>query len=359
MIFRFVGVYYLKYFFIIFLGLEGFFLAIDMLKYVDELPDSANLLILFLFYNGIFALTYTLPISLVLCSILFYMAFLKSSQLTALMALGYSKRQILAPLLVISSVFIGGFIGLNTTSFAYAKEYAESIIYQQNTQNARENLLLKGDNQYIFIRKLYPLLNEQARAEGIKVFTLDGEHKLKNYHEAQEAFFENNVWILKNVKSLEIASSLTLGEKALKITTSGEIEILKDFSSKVLETIAQDKPTASVIDAIASLRIAHKQNVSSDKIRSILYALLVIPFFVPLCIAIISYYIPSLPRYGNLTFISFVCIIGALAVWGLFFSLSQLSVAGLIYPEIGLLLPMGILFVVFLWHIRYLNQKFS
>ncbi len=163
----------------------------------------------------------------------------------------------------------------------------------------------------------------------------------------------------KNVKSLEIASSLTLGEKALKITTSGEIEILKDFSSKVLETIAQDKPTASVIDAIASLRIAHKQNVSSDKIRSILYALLVIPFFVPLCIAIISYYIPSLPRYGNLTFISFVCIIGALAVWGLFFSLSQLSVAGLIYPEIGLLLPMGILFVVFLWHIRYLNQKFS
>ena len=61
MIFRFVGVYYLKYFFIIFLGLEGFFLAIDMLKYVDELPDSANLLILFLFYNGIFALTYTLP----------------------------------------------------------------------------------------------------------------------------------------------------------------------------------------------------------------------------------------------------------------------------------------------------------
>ncbi len=63
--------------------------------------------------------------------------------------------------------------------------------------------------------------------------------------------------------------------------------------------------------------------------------------------------------YGNLTLISFVCIIGALAIWGLFFSLSQLSVAGLIYPELGLLLPMGILFVIFLWHIRHLNKKFS
>lgn len=358
MVFRFVGFYYLKYFFIIFLGLEGFFLAIDTLKYVDELPDSANLLILFLFYDGIFALTYTLPISLVLCSIMFYMAFLKSSQLTALMALGYSKRQILAPLLVISSLLTLGFIGLNTTSFAYAREYAEAIIYQ-NAQNIRENLLLKSDNQYIFLRKLYPLLNGEARAEGIKIFVLNDERKLIGYHEAKEAFFENNEWILKNAKSLDIAPNLTLGKKALHTSLNDELRILKGFSSKVLETIAQDKPTASIIDAFASLRIAQKQGVSSDKIRGILYGLLIVPFFVPLCIAIIAYYIPSLHRYGNLTLISFVCIIGALAIWGVFFSLSQLSVAGLAYPEIGLLLPMGILFLVFLWHIWHLNQKFS
>lgn len=53
MLIRFVGFYYLKYFLIIFLGLEGFFLAIDTLKYIEELPDSANLLILFLFYDGV------------------------------------------------------------------------------------------------------------------------------------------------------------------------------------------------------------------------------------------------------------------------------------------------------------------
>ena len=358
MIFRFVGFYYLKYFFIIFLGLEGFFLAIDTLKYVDELLDSANLLILFLFYDGVFALTYTLPISLVLCSVLFYMAFLKSSQLTALMALGYSKLQILFPLIFISSIFIFSFIGLNATPFAYAREYAESIIYQ-NTQNVRENLLLKSDNQYIFLHKLYPLLNGEARAEGIKIFVLDEEHRLVGYHEAKEAFFENNEWILKNAKSLGIVPNLILGEKALQININEELATLKGFSSKVLETIAQDKPTASIIDAFASLHIAYKQGVSSDKIRGILYGLLIVPFFVPLCIAIIAYYIPSLPRYGNLTLISFVSIIAALAIWGLFFSLSQLSVAGLVYPEIGLLFPMGILFVIFLWHIRYLNQKFS
>lgn len=358
MIMRFVGFYYLKYFLVIFIGLEGFFLAIDTLKYVDELPDSANLLVLFLFYDGIFALTYTLPISLVLCSIMFYMAFLKSSQLTALMALGYSKRQILAPLLLISSLLTMGFIGLNATPFAYAKEYAESIIYQ-NAQNIRENLLLKSGNQYIFLRKLYPLLNGEAKAEGIKVFVLDNDRMLVAYHEAQEAFFEKNVWVLKNARSVDIANSLTLGEKALSISLKNELEILKGFSSKVLETIAQDKPIASITDAFISLKIAKRQNVSSDKIRAILYGLLVIPFFVPLCIAIIAYYIPSLPRYGNLTLISFVSIIGALAIWGLFFSLSQLSVAGLVYPEIGLLLPMGALFAIFMWHIWNLNQKFS
>lgn len=357
MIFRFVGFYYLKYFLIIFLALEGFFLAIDILKYVDELPDSANLLILFLFYDGIFALTYTLPISLVLSSILFYMAFLKSSQLTALMALGYSKVKILSPLLIISTSFTIGFIGLNATPFAYAQEYAENIIYQ-NTQNVRENLLLKNGNQYVYLQKLYPLLNGQARADGIKIFTIkDG--KLVEYHEANEAFFENSSWILKDAKSTEISPEIKLGETALKISQKARMTTLEGFSSKVLETIAQDRPIASVVDAFISLNIANKQGVSSHKIRGILYGLLVIPFFVPLCIAIIAYYIPSLHRYGNLALISFVCIIVALAVWGFFFSLSQLSVAGLIYPEIGLLLPMAILFFIFLWHIVHLNKKFS
>lgn len=358
MIFRFISLYYLKYFFIVFFALEGFFIAIDTLRYVDDLPDSANLLILFLFYDGIYALTYTLPISLVLSSILFYMAFLKSSQLTAFMALGYSKRKILFPLLCVSSIFTLGYIGLNATPFAYAQEYAESIVYQ-NLQNVRENLLLKSGNQYIFVRKLYPLSSGEARVEGIKIFILNDEHKLIGYHESKDAFFERNAWILKNAKSVDISPNLALGSDPLQMSINEELETLQGFSFKVLETIAQDKPTASLIDAFASLKIAHKQGVSSDKIRGILYSLLIIPFFVPLCIAIIAYYIPSLPRYGNLTLISFASIIAALAIWGLFFSLSQLSVAGLIYPEIGLLLPMGILFVVFLWHIRHLNQKFS
>lgn len=358
MIVRFVGFYYLKYFLVIFIGLEGFFLAIDTLKYVDDLPDSANLLVLFLFYDGVFALTYTLPISLVLCSIMFYMAFLKSSQLTALMSLGYSKRQILFPLLLISSIMMSAYVALNTTPFAYAKERAEGII-SQNTQNMRENLLLKNDNQYIFLRKLYPLLSGEARAEGIKIFELDENHRLHAYHESKEAIFENNVWILQNAKSFALDSEIELGKRNMHLSLKDQLETLKGFSSKVLETIAQDKPTASISDALASLHIARKQGVSSDKIRAILYGLLVIPFFVPLCIAIIAYYVPSLPRYGNLTLISFVSIIGALAIWGLFFSLSQLSVAGLVYPEAGLLLPMGILFGVFMWHIWKFNQKFS
>ncbi len=358
MLFRFVGFYYLKYFLIIFLALEGFFLAIDTLKYVDDLPDSANLLILFLFYDGVYALTYTLPISLVLCSIMFYITFLKNSQLTALMALGYSKRQILAPILCISSLVIAGFIGLNATPFAYAQEYAEAIVYQQRAKSVRENLLLKSDNQYIFVHKLYPLLNGEVRAEGIKIFELDEEFKLRSYHESREAYFENNGWILKNATTSKIASNLILGKKVLQTIFDQDLRTLEGFNSKVLETIAQDKPVASIIDALASLKIAHQQGISSDKIRAILYGLIIIPFFVPLCIAIIAFYIPSLPRYGNLAMISFACIIGALAIWGLFFSLTQLSVAGLVYPEIGLLFPIAILFAVFLWHITHINKKF-
>lgn len=357
MMFRFVGFYYLKYFFIVFLALEGFFLAIDTLGYANELPDSANLLVLFLFYNAIYALSYTLPISLLLCSVAFYMAFLRSNQLTALMALGYSKRRILAPLLIISCIFTLSFIALNATPFAYAKEYAESIIYK-GAQNIRENLLLKSNNQYIFIRKLYPLLDESARAEGIKIFTLDERHKLKQYHEANEAIFESNAWKLKNAKSVDIASDLILGEQALKTHLVAELETLQGFSSKVLETIVQERPIASIADALTSLKITYKEDVGHSKIRALLYALIIVPFFVPLCIAIIAYYIPSLPRYGNLALISFICVIASLATWGILYALSQFSISGQIHPEFAILLPIVALVGTFMWHFWHLNTKF-
>ena len=347
MIFRFVGVYYLKYFFIIFLGLEGFFLAIDMLKYVDELPDSANLLILFLFYNGIFALTYTLPISLVLCSILFYMAFLKSSQLTALMALGYSKRQILAPLLVISSVFIGGFIGLNTTSFAYAKEQVDLIINEGFLGNVKRDLFVKYNNTYIYFEKIFPLLQS---AENVQIYEFNTDNSLiLRMIESQKAVFNGEEWNLQNVTITNFDNILQIGQNPLTIQNEESYTTLHGFKPKILENIYERKGNISIIDAYEAIMLLKEQGVNTQKIRGLLYNLIFFPLFAPLAMICLANFTPNSNRYANLSLITLEMILAVLMSWGIFFSFSRLSISGLLQPEFSILLPIFMLCLVSFW----------
>ena len=53
---RYIGGLYLKYLFVLFVSLECFFVAIDLVKYLDELPNSANLVVLLVFYDFIYIL---------------------------------------------------------------------------------------------------------------------------------------------------------------------------------------------------------------------------------------------------------------------------------------------------------------
>ncbi|MCI6217522.1 MAG: LptF/LptG family permease [Helicobacter sp.] len=357
MFFRFITFHYCKYFFIIFLALELFFVGIDMLKYVDDLPDSANLFILFLFYDCVYAMSYTLPISLILSSIMFLVTFLKSNQLTALLALGFSRMSIITPILFVASFITCLHILLNCTPFAYAKESAESIVNNKAVLNVRQDALLKFDNKYIFMGKIFPLDDGSAHAENIKIFELENK-QLHSYYVAKSAFFSHDIWRLENASFLRIAKELELGKLALERTDLGELEVLKGFRPKVLDTFSQDKPTVSIIDALDTLKISIEQGTNSTKMRAILYSLILVPFFVPLSILIIASYIPSLHRYGNLALISFACIIGALIIWGLFFSFSELSISGLLQPEIGVLSPFLVLVGISLYFLRKINKKF-
>ncbi|PAF43448.1 LptF/LptG family permease [Helicobacter sp. 11S03491-1] len=353
MIFRFIAYYYLKYFFIVFCALEMFFISIDSLKYVDKFPDSANLAILFFVYDALYAFNYTLPISLLLGMVIVYITMIKSNQYTALLAIGFSKKAILKPILIISLFFSLIYIGLNATPFVYAQEKAEAIIYQGNFSNTTEDLLVKYGEDYVYFGKIFPLLQ---KAQNIKVFHLKN-YFLNSFTQADTAHFENGYWVLQNASISTLPQTFSLGGKGLDIEHLQELKILKGFRPKVLDTIYQNKPSVSIIDAIQSMLILKNQNAGSEKIRAMLYSFIFIPFFVPLTTMIIAYYTPSLARYGNLALLSFGFIVISLVVWGLFFALGKLSISGLFPPEIGILIPLIILGIVAFWHFGKINFK--
>lgn len=340
--FRFLASTYLKFFIIILLALETFFIGIDMLKFADELPSSANLLILFISYDTLYALNFIIPIALVLAQILLFVVLLRTNELTALLSLGYSKRQIATPSFIVALIFTAMFIALNATPFAYAKERVDTLLNQGYVGNFKRELFMKHDDKYIYFGKVYPLLQ---KAENIKIYQLTPSG-VREWVEAREAKFIDNSWRLFDAKVMKLPEFFKLGGTPLKVEFIASINILEGFRPRILDSIYERNGAVSIIDAIESMKLLKEQEVNSQKIRGILYSLAIFPLFAPLCMIIIAYYMPTTARYGNLAVSVFVAILGALLAWGFFFALSRLSMSGFIHPEASLLLPMILLGVV-------------
>ncbi|RDU62282.1 LptF/LptG family permease [Helicobacter sp. MIT 14-3879] len=338
MLFRFLGWIYIKFILLIFIALQLFFMGIDILKHSDNLPDSANLFVLFLMYDFLYALNYTFPISIILAPIVCYIVLLKSNQLTAIFSIGYSRRQALMPLLVISILLNLFYISLNATSFAYSEENIENIVKRGGINDAKSNLFVKYNNNYIYMEKIFPLLQ---KAQNIKVFEINN-FTLAKFIEAKEASFDGTWWNLKSATITTIPKSPNFEDSKLLIQNISNYKILKDFKPKILDTIYQNKPNISIIDAINTLFLLQEQDGNTQKIRSILYSFIAIPIAIPFTIIIMYFYVPSLARYTNLAKLGFVFVLLCLIVWGVFFMLTKLSISGFLIPEFGVIIPLCI-----------------
>ena len=348
MLFRFIGFLYLKFIALICLSLQFFFMGVEILKYIDDLPDSANLVVLFLAWVFLFALNYTFPLSVILASVAAYIVLVKSNNLTAILSIGYSKKQVLAPLVAISAFLNIAYVALNATPFVYAEENIENIIYRSSVNDAKSDLLVKYDDDYVYMEKIFPLLQ---KAQNIKVFEIR-DFALTRFIEASEAEFDGSWWNLKNTTITTLPKDFNFKDSKLKTQKITNYQILQDFKPKILDTIYQNKPNISITDALVAMNLLQSQNSNTEKIRAILYAFFAIPVAIPLAIVIMSYFVPNLARYSNLAKLGFVFVLFCLIVWGVFFMLTKFAVSGFFAPEFGLIAPLVAFAVISLAYYR-------
>ncbi|RDU71976.1 YjgP/YjgQ family permease [Helicobacter aurati] len=348
MYFWFIGYRFLKPTIAILFAMEFFFVCIDSLQYIDKMPNAANLIILFLLYDAIYALNYVFPLSLLLGLIVFYLTIIKSNQYIALLSLGYSKKQIFFIPTLFIMLSILGYIGLNCTSFAYAEEKAQSILNKSENAISNDLFIRYGEN-YVFFAKVYPLLQ---KAEHITVYrTIQrNDRELVEIIESQEGYFYNDEWNLVSPKVIVLPENYELGASGMEVQEYESIAILRGFRPKILDTIYQNKPLISILDAFSSLQILSSENSDTSRVRGVLYTLILVPFFIPMLSVIIAYYMPPLARYGNITVLGILLSVLCLITWGIFFSLGKLQAQVAFLPEIGILVPLGILCIA---SIRY------
>ncbi|RUM43730.1 MAG: hypothetical protein DSY46_07425 [Hydrogenimonas sp.] len=342
--FRYVAQLYLKHFFLIAFALAFFFAGLDYMQNASKL-NGFNIKVLYLFYKGAYALNLLFPIALVLSMIVSKMALIRSNALVSFYALGYSKKAVLRPFIVVSFFLTLLYIIMHFTPFVDAELSAKRLLEGKQSQSVTRNLFVKYNDSFIYIGQLIPA-NKEAR--DIRVYRMKG-HEVSEMIYGQTARFDGESWIIQHAKIIKKPVLQGLGDNGLKILYQDEIKTLQGFKPKILTSVFEGKRYYTIQDAFEALNLLISQQLETSRVRSIFYYMVISPFFAMFLVIIFFLSIPPHARSTNLLWVSFVLTGITLFVWGVIYLLYRISLSGVILPEIGMiatvtLLGMGALY---------------
>lgn len=336
---RYIIKNYLKNFFIIFVALDFFYVGVDILTNYANLPESANLQILYALFQGMNAINYVLPLSIVFGMIVTHFSMIKSNELISMYASSISKRELIKPFFITALGLTCVYISLNATEFAYAYEYSTNLKKYNRISNSSEDLFLKHDNAYIYFKKLDPF---KKVAYDVAIFETNGIDLIKIMR-ASIATFINNQWILEDVTTTYKPAVITLGDSGLRFEKSDRVSAMENFKPRIMDVVYQSEHTLSILDGIEALRFFATQGVNTSRIKATLYYQLFFPLFAPFLVVFLYAKAPVMGRYFNTALIASLFAFITLATWSGLFVLSRLCANGVIFSEVGILLPIILL----------------
>ncbi|ABV66905.1 LptF/LptG family permease [Aliarcobacter butzleri] len=343
---------YLINFIIVLISLELFFVGIDYLQNFKNIPASANLQLLYILYNSFFTLTLALPLSIVFGWIVTLVLFIKNNEFVAFNALGATRKNIFMPVVIVSISLLITLIFLQMTPLAYSYEQKRKILNDEYFSNTKSDIFLKYNEYYVYFQKLLPL---EKKAENIHIYKVKGDNLVETII-GEKAYFQNDKWYVVDVKVINKPENIDINNSKLDVRYEKFLHTLEGFKPKILDNVYESKSDFSIMDAVSALILLKDQGMNTQKIRTILYNQLIIPFFV-IPILILVYSFASLnSRFFNMAkFVSF-SIFGTLIVWGFFFLVFRLTSSGTVIPEISMLLTM---FIWVIFSIYFYNKKIN
>lgn len=343
---------YLINFIIVLISLEIFFVGIDFLQNFKNVPQSANLQLLYVLYNAFFTLTLALPLSIVFGWIITLVVFIKNNEFVAFNAIGATNKKIFLPVINISVFLLTLLIFLQMTPLAYSYDQKKKILDNEYFTNTKSDIFLKYNDYYVYFKKLLPL---EKKAEDIHIFRVSGKDVIETII-GEKAYFQNNRWYVVDVKIIEKPKDLNVENSKLEIRYEKFLHTLDGFKPKILDNVYENKSDFSIFDAVSAVVLLKEQGINTDKIRSILYNQVIVPFFVIPLILLIFAYASLNSRFFNMGKFTSLSVFGTLVIWGIFFILFKFTNGGVVLPEVSILLPM--LFWVII-SIYFYNKKIN
>jgi lipopolysaccharide export system permease protein len=258
-------------------------------------------------------------------------------------SLGYSRVDILKPFVFVSTFVIAIFIYLHSfSSFSRADEFSNNIRKNAEYLSPTRDLFFTYKDKYVFFNKMIPL---QEKALGVRVFEIK-DKTLKEILVAKEAYYRDGAWRIDIANIIKKPKVIDFNSKGIVVKEAKGLKILQGFRPKMLDQVYEGKVNFTIKNAIDAILLLNKQGIDISSIKGALYRIFVYPFFVPCLVVIIFFFVPMSPRFLNVSLFSFGAILFTLLVWGVLFALIELSTNKTIPSEVGVVLPIIVLFIV-------------
>lgn len=345
---RYVGWLYFKYFMILFVALTLFYVGIDILTNLKDMPASANLKLLYFGLTSLTAVNYVLPLALIFALITSKFSMIRSNELVSFYALGIDKNRLIKPPFYIALAITFIYVGLNFTPFAYAYEYGRNIVKLSNLSRTSSDIFLKFEGKFVYMDSLNTISGE---AKDVRIFDINGSN-LRSATFGESGKFIDDAWLLKNAKIVNLPQNIKLSEKGLDIKTPRELKTLENFKPKTIESASAESSAITIPDAVDYILAFKDEGIGLNSTKTTLYNLAFAPFFAPFMVLIIYYFLPITGRFFNLALKSFIFTIASLCVWGALFVMMRFARNGVVSPEVGVLLPI-ILLGAYAFYLRF------
>ena len=337
--FRYVATFYLKYIFIVAFALSFLFAGLDFLQHAGDLLGF-NIKILYFFYRSLFAFNLLFPLALIFAMIITKIILIRSNALLSFYALGYTKRMVLFPFAILSALLLVLYVGLHFVPvFTDSDLYAKALLEGSKEKQIKQNLFLKYNGSYVYIRQLRP---EVRKAVDLRIYTPQPDGSVQTIY-GEEADFRQDRWIVHNVKILIENRPRTLGQKSLDIAHKNHIETLHGFKPALLTSVFEGKNTYTIPAAWSAIHLLSTQRIKTMKFRNLLYHMAITPFFAHFLIITFFFLIPIYARGANLAWITVATVSSTLLVWGVLNILFRLGRNEVLLPEAVAFIPMLIL----------------
>lgn len=347
--FRYLFLLYLKNFLAILLGISTAFAMIDYFGHIQKLEVSLNYKILYIFYMWEEALGLLYPLALIFAVIMTKMTLIKSSNMGALHAFGYSKRRLFTPIFVVTLLIYILFIFLHTTSFSYAKDKAQYLLKNQIDVYNVTDLFFKYNDHFVYIKRLDPV---KKRIEDMTIFKVQN-HQVHYTMHTPVAFFNGHAW---EAEDAVIKRHIYFNAQLIRydVEQRKHIVTLEGYKPNIIESLYEGK-ALNIIDAFHTWQLLDTQGLDSSKVRATLYSKVIQPLFALALVLILFYKLPFHARMMNMGVVIALSLGTAFMVWGLLFGLGQMGVNGVLAPEIATIVPIGILVLYALY--LYLSEE--